>query len=171
MKISALAPKVKERFSRFSIVSSYFKHQGQGFDLGRMNLQDGHLKNLLIIAKKSAQIALLKRITSHISADKVSGAQTIVEAEEEVMKSHPSAIIIDVSDFSSREFQQKLEPFLLSIPGWVKTFFVDSNPTKSRVFRASKLGVNGFLRAPLSHHGISQLFGDAAPENDDEENH
>ena len=127
------------------------------------------MKNLLIIAHSEAQIATLKRITSHFSPGKVTAVQTVVEAETELLRSRPNNIIIDISDLASSEIQRRLEEFLLGIPGWVRIFFVDSNPTRSRIFRASRLGVNGVLRAPLSHHGITQLLGDEESASNDEE--
>lgn len=118
------------------------------------------LSGLLIVAKKPAQLQILRRITGHIATKKAVQVTSIEEADVELMKKEPDAVIIDISDFKSGEFILRLSPFVLSLPGWVRTFFVDKQPTKSRIARAAGLGVRGVLKAPISHHGITTLLSE-----------
>lgn len=116
------------------------------------------ISGILIVARSPRQLRVLQRIISHLPSHRNACASTVKEAESEIMKHEPEAVIIDVSEYPSGAIRHKIEPFVLSLPGWVKTFFVDSRPTANRVSKARELGVLGVLTTPLSHHGISQLF-------------
>ncbi|MBN8549322.1 MAG: hypothetical protein J0M12_08420 [Deltaproteobacteria bacterium] len=118
------------------------------------------LSGLLIVARKPAQRQILRRITGHVPAKRSVQVDSIDEADIQIMKHEPDAIIIDVSDFKSGEFSVRLAPFVLSLPGWIRIFFVDQKPTPSRIARAAELGVGGVLKAPISHHGITTLLSE-----------
>lgn len=117
-------------------------------------------KGILIIAKKISNGKLLKRVTSHVTGERAVDVNSFVEAEVEIMRREPSAVIIDVTDYPSAEFRRRVEPFVLGLPGWIKVFLVDGTPSLSRLRRARDIGVRGILKSPLSHHGISQLVND-----------
>ena len=132
-----------------------------------MEQKEKILSTILLVARNSFQASILKRITSHLCFKQRRLATDIAEAETEIMRKKPNVIFMDVSDFKSGEFQTKLEPFLLSLPGWIRTFFVDANPTVKRIKKAADLGVNGILSSPLSHHGVTTLLKEVEGNNTD----
>ena len=128
--------------------------------MSRFNNAKKLLSGIVLVARQPTQLSILKRITNHISSKRTVQVTSLDEADTEIARDQPDAIIIDVSDYNSGEFKARLEPFLLRLPGWIRTFFVDNTPTKSRVVRAANLGVDGVLKAPISHHGISTLLNE-----------
>ena len=116
------------------------------------------LSGILLVARHPNQLGILRRITNHIPARRRIQASSIDEANVEIMKDEPDAVIIDVTDFRSSEIRTRLEPFLLALPGWIRTFFIDAAPTPSKVINAAKLGVDGVLKTPISHHGMTTLL-------------
>ncbi|MCO6429918.1 MAG: hypothetical protein J5J00_03580 [Deltaproteobacteria bacterium] len=132
--------------------------------MGKENkeLQLPLLSGVLLVSREPTYTSILKRITSHIAKRMTRHVATITDAEIEIMRREPDAVIVDVSDFSSIELERKLSPFVLQLPGWVKTFFVDKKPTPSRVLKARNMGVHGVLKAPLSHFGITTLLASIA---------
>jgi len=115
------------------------------------------LSGLLVVADKSLHLEILRKISRHVGISKPAIASTIRDANIEIMRHEPDAILIDISNLDSRQFQRNLEPFLLSLPGWIKTYLVDFKPTRSRVFKAKNLGVNGIIKPPFSHRATALL--------------
>lgn len=124
------------------------------------------LSGIIVVADDEAHMSILRRITRHLGFNRKVHAPTFEEAEREITKKPPKALIVDVSNVTSGKYRMKVEPLILALPGWIKIFFIDKAPTAERVKRAKDIGVDGILRAPISHHGLTTLLEqlDQAPQ-------
>ncbi len=115
-------------------------------------------RTVLVVTENGLTRRIMKRVTRHLPPLKLNFCKSLEEAEVSLLSTPPGMVVFDVSRLEEEEIRGKLEPFLLNLPGWIRTFFLDHNPTESRVKLASELGVKGILKAPASHYGINAIF-------------
>lgn len=102
---------------------------------------------------------------SHISFRRKVQVSTIKDAEREIMKRQPKAVVIDVSDCSSAEYGRSVEPFVLSLPGWIRTLLIDTQATPPRVQKAAENGVHGVLTDISRRHLTAAFSAEPKEEN------
>lgn len=113
---------------------------------------------IIICSRKEARLATLKRITSHLRVRRKEYVESLGEADLEIMRRTPHAVILDISDYAADEFERIIEPFILQLPGWIKIYLVDANPSRSWLAKVRGLGVTGYLKSPMSHYGVSHMI-------------
>ena len=116
------------------------------------------VNGILIIGRDPARVEQLKRVVMHLNSTWIVNVDSFADAEFVVEKQVPEVLILELSDFSYGEFVRKIEPFILKMPGSVKTLLVEPEPTVESVVRASEIGVDGIIKAPVSHYTISTLL-------------
>lgn len=113
---------------------------------------------IIVVAKGDERAQQLKRVLTHLNSPWVFSFDSFTDTEMVIERQEPELVIIDMSEMSYGEFIRKVEPFILSLPGRIKTLLIDPEPTMDNVLRASGIGVDGILKAPVSHYMITTLL-------------
>ncbi len=116
------------------------------------------VNGIIVVAKGEERQQQLKRVLTHLNSPWLFSFDSFSDTKLVIEKQEPELVIIDMSGMSYGEFVRKVQPFILGLPGKIKTMLIEPEPTTENVLRASEIGVDGILKAPASHYTITTLL-------------
>lgn len=126
-------------------------------------MQTNHARKIagiLIISPENTRTQEITRVTSHLNPTFVERVDSVREATHSIYPQTPELIIIDLSGVNEFEYLSKVEPFVLSLPGGIKTVLLEPEPTVSKVVKASEMGISVMLRSISSHYSVNALMNE-----------
>lgn len=120
------------------------------------------LSSVIVVVRSTKNASLLQRIMSNLSFERHVQVASIADAETEIMRKQPKAVLIDVSDYSQSEYRTIVEPFLLSLPGWIRVLLINTESKSTLIKDPAETGVNGILTDISRYRLTSALSADDA---------